>query len=84
MTVTPYCPLALAILARGPRRAHELARALGRDHVAATATLRRLQEHGLVRRRDVAAGPVYQITRRGSAALDFQRLLWSRVLGARR
>jgi predicted transcriptional regulator len=56
MTARPLCLLLLAILARRPRRAHELARALGRDHVAAAATLRRLQDRGLVRRRDVAAG----------------------------
>ena len=30
MTAAPLCPLALALLARQPRRAHELARALDR------------------------------------------------------
>jgi DNA-binding PadR family transcriptional regulator len=84
MTAAPLCPLALALLARQPRRAHELARALDREHAAAVVTLRRLEEHGLVRRRELRAGPVYQITRRGSAQLAFQRLLWRAVVGVGR
>jgi DNA-binding PadR family transcriptional regulator len=82
MTATPLCPLAIALLARQPRRAHQLAHALGRDYPTAVATLRRLEEHGLVRRRDRRAGPVYQITRRGSTELALQRLLWTAVVNA--
>jgi DNA-binding PadR family transcriptional regulator len=82
MTATPLCPLALALLAQQPRRTHELARALDLDHRAAVATLRRLHEHGLVRKRQLRAGPVYQITRRGSTELALQRRLWISILNA--
>ena len=78
----PLCPLALSVLAQHPRGTHELARALDRDYRAAAATLCRLQDHGLVRKREQQTGPVYQITRRGSTELALQRRLWTAVLNA--
>jgi hypothetical protein len=84
----PLCPLVLSLLAIQARRAHEVARAMGgaapgtaaeRYH-AARATLDRLRDGGLVRRRATAAGPLYQITRRGRAELRLQRLVWANLL----
>jgi DNA-binding PadR family transcriptional regulator len=46
----------------------------------ALTTLDRLRDGGLVRRRAAAAGPLYQITRRGRAELRLQRLLWARLI----
>ena len=90
MEPRPLCPLVLSLLAMQPRRAHEVARALSdvargtpaECHPAALATLDRLRDHGLVRRRPAGAGPLYQLTRRGRAELRLQRLLWARVAGA--
>jgi DNA-binding PadR family transcriptional regulator len=82
------CPFVLSLLATQPRRAHEVARALGgaapgREadrYQDALTTLGRLRDGGLVRRRAVAAGPLYKITRRGRAELRLQRLLWARLI----
>jgi predicted ArsR family transcriptional regulator len=79
MEPRPLCPVVFSLLAAQPRRAHEVARALGERHPAALATLDRLRDRGLVRRRPAQAGPHYQITRRGRAELRLQRLLWARV-----
>jgi DNA-binding PadR family transcriptional regulator len=79
MEPRPLCPLVLSLLAAQPRRAHEVARALGERHPAALVTLDRLSDRGLVRRRSAQAGPLYQITRRGRAELRLQWLLWARV-----
>jgi predicted transcriptional regulator len=78
--VTPRCPLVLALLARRPRRAHELARALGGDYAAAHVALGRLERAGLVRRRLQGAGPDYLLTARGRRELKLQRLLWTRLM----
>jgi DNA-binding PadR family transcriptional regulator len=77
--VTPLCPLVLSMLAAQPRRAHEVARALD-DDAAARATLDRLLDGGLVRRRALVGGPIYQLTRRGRAELRLQRMLWARLV----
>jgi DNA-binding PadR family transcriptional regulator len=84
----PLCPLVLSLLAIQPRRAHEVARALSgaapgtaaQRYDAARATLDRLRDSGLVRRRAAAAGPLYQITRRGRTELRLQRLAWASLL----
>ena len=84
----PLCPLVLSLLAIQPRRAHEVARALSgaapgtsaERHHAVRATLDRLHDGGLVRRCAAAAGPVYQITRRGRAELRLQRMVWASLL----
>jgi predicted ArsR family transcriptional regulator len=73
------CPLVLALLARGPRRAHEVARAFDNDHPAARVALARLEAAGLVRRRALARGPDYLLTARGYRELRLQRLLWARI-----
>jgi DNA-binding PadR family transcriptional regulator len=86
--VRPLCPFVLSLLATQPRRAHEVARALGGSASGRTAdryqealtTLDRLRDGGLVRRRAAAAGPLYQITRRGRAELRLQRLLWAGLI----
>jgi DNA-binding PadR family transcriptional regulator len=87
----PLCPLVLSLLARQPRQVHDVARALSgagpgtaadRYHEALT-TLDRLRDGGLVRRRAVAAGPLYEITRRGRSELRLQRLLWARLVQTR-
>jgi DNA-binding PadR family transcriptional regulator len=88
MGARPLCPLVLSLLAIQPRRAHEVARALSgaasgtavERYPAVLATLDRLRDGGLVRRRSAAAGPLYQITRRARAELRLQRLLWVSVL----
>src|SRR5918911_3399753 len=77
--MAPRCPLVLAVLARGPRRAHEVARAIGGDHPAARVTLGRLEAAGLVRRRALAGGPDYLLTARGRLELRLQRRLWALV-----
>jgi DNA-binding PadR family transcriptional regulator len=85
MSARPLCPLVLLLLAIQPRRAHELARALSAVHPgtaadrypAVLATLDRLRDGGLARRRVGAGGPLYQITHRGWAELRLQRLLWA-------
>jgi DNA-binding PadR family transcriptional regulator len=82
MTPVPLCPPTMALLARRPRPAHEVARALGRDYRTAAAALLRLEEPGLVRRRELRAGATYQITRRGASELRLQRLLWTAVVTA--
>jgi DNA-binding PadR family transcriptional regulator len=87
MEPAPLCPLVLSLLSVQPRPAHEVARAVCgatagmsvAGDAAALATLDRLRERGLVRRRAAPAGPLYQITRRGRAELRLQRLLWARV-----
>ena len=80
--MTPRCPLVLAVLASGPRRAHEIARALGDESHAAHISLSRLESGGLVRRRSVAGRVEYLLTARGRRELRLQRLLWSRVVFA--
>jgi DNA-binding PadR family transcriptional regulator len=88
MGARPLCPLVLSLLAIRPRRAHEVARALSGlapptavgHFPAVLTTLDRLRDGGLVRRRSAAAGPLYQITRRGRAELRLQRLLWASLL----
>jgi DNA-binding PadR family transcriptional regulator len=85
MSAGPLCPLVLLLLAIQPRRAHELARALSAAppgtaadrYPAVLATLDRLRDGGLVRRRVGAGGPLYQITPRGWAELRLQRLIWA-------
>jgi DNA-binding PadR family transcriptional regulator len=85
MSARPLCPLVLLLLAIQPRRAHELARALSAvppgtaadRYPAVLATLDRLRDCGLARRRVGAGGPLYQITHRGWAELRLQRLLWA-------
>jgi DNA-binding PadR family transcriptional regulator len=81
------CPLVLSLLAMQPRRAHDVARALrgagpgtAVDYQVAVTTLDRLRDGGLVRRRAAAAGPLYEITRRGRAELGLQRLIWARLM----
>jgi DNA-binding PadR family transcriptional regulator len=79
----PLCPLVLSLLAVRPRRAHEVARALSGSYPEALATLDRLRESGLARRRAAGGGgPLYQITRRGRAELRLQRLLWARLMSS--
>ena len=86
----PLCPFVLWLIAIQPRHAHEVALALrcvtpGTEadrYSAAHATLGRLRDGGLVRRRAAAAGPLYQITRHGRAELGLQRLLWARLHAA--
>jgi predicted ArsR family transcriptional regulator len=80
--MAPRCPLVLALLDGRPRRAHEVADALGGDHPAARVTLARLEAAGLARRRARTAD--YLLTARGRGELGFQRLLWTRVALARR
>jgi DNA-binding PadR family transcriptional regulator len=79
----------LSLLALQPRRAHDVARALSgagpgtgtaADYQVALTTLDRLRDGGLVRRRAAAAGPLYEITRRGRAELRLQRLIWARLM----
>jgi DNA-binding PadR family transcriptional regulator len=85
MGARPLCPFVLSLLATQPRRAHEVARALGgaaTGYQEALTTLDRLRDGGLVRRRAAAAGPLYQITRRGRAELRLQRLLWASLMSA--
>lgn len=85
MSARPLCPLVLFLLAIQPRRAHELAQALStapagpaRDrYPAVLATLDRLRDGGLVRRRVGAGTPLYQITRRGQAELRLHQLIWA-------
>ena len=76
---TPLCPIVLSMLAANPRRADEVARAFtGTGYGAATVSLARLADSGLVRRR-VRDGR-YLITHRGRAELDLQRALWRQRL----
>jgi DNA-binding PadR family transcriptional regulator len=90
MGVSLLCPLVLALLARQPGRAHDVAQTLsGAEpgtpadrYRAALTTLDRLRGSGLVRRRPAAGGPLFEITRRGRAELRLQRLLWVRVASA--
>jgi DNA-binding PadR family transcriptional regulator len=85
MGAGPLCPIVLTLLAAQPRRAHEVARVLSAAppgtavdrYAAALATLDRLRDGGLVRRRVGAGGPLYQITRRGWAELRLQQLSWA-------
>jgi DNA-binding PadR family transcriptional regulator len=85
MGARPLCPLVLLLLAAQPRRANEVARVLSAApprtaadrYAAALATLDRLRDGGLVRRRVGAGGPLYQITHRGWAELRLQRLIWA-------
>jgi predicted transcriptional regulator len=78
--MSPRCPLVLALLDRGPRRAHEVARALGGDQSAARVALARLERAGLVRRRRFTGGVDYLLTARGRRELRLQRLLWASVV----
>jgi DNA-binding IclR family transcriptional regulator len=65
MTV-PLCPLVLSMLEANPRRPDEVARELsGTGFAAATVTLTRLADSGLVRRRERDGR--YLVTRRGRA-----------------
>jgi DNA-binding PadR family transcriptional regulator len=75
MAGQPLCPVVLSMLSAGPRRPHEVARALASSYPAARTTLHRLRDGGLVRERAAPAGPVYVITRRGRGELALQRLL---------
>jgi DNA-binding PadR family transcriptional regulator len=74
MAAQPLCPLALSLLAAGPRYTHEVASALAVGYFGARLTLERLRAAGLVRLR---AGSVYAITRRGRSELALQRGLWA-------
>ena len=78
--MTPRCPLVLAVLASGPRRAHEIARAIGAESYAAHVSLGRLERAGLVRRRSPAGQVEFLLTARGRRELRLHRLLWSRVI----
>jgi DNA-binding PadR family transcriptional regulator len=77
--MSPRCPLVLALLDAGPRRPHELARALAGDYPAARTALHRLERAGLVRRRALAGGTDYLLTARGRRELRLQRSLWTRL-----
>jgi predicted ArsR family transcriptional regulator len=80
MGAEPLCPIVLSLLASGPRRAHEVARALPSGYPAARVTLERLRSAGLVRQR---RGCVYAITRRGRSELALQRMLVGLAAGVR-
>ena len=68
----PLCPVVLAILAVQPRHPHEIASALDhRGFPAATITLARLADSGLVRRR--ARDGRFLVTRRGRRELGLHR-----------
>jgi hypothetical protein len=77
----PLCPLVLGIVAREPRDAGGVARELARHglvrglpaHQAATVTLRRLEQAGLVYARGaLRSRRVFRTTRRGQRELAFQ------------
>jgi DNA-binding PadR family transcriptional regulator len=78
----------LSLLARQPRRAHDVAWALSGAgpgtaadrYQEALTTLDRLRDAGLVRRRAAATDPLYEITRRGRSELCLQRLLWASLV----
>jgi DNA-binding HxlR family transcriptional regulator len=72
--------LVLAVLASGPRPAHEIARAIGDESQAAHVSLGRLESAGLVRRRSLQGHVEYLLTARGRRELRLQRLMWSRVM----
>ncbi len=74
MADRPLCPVVLSLLAVGPRRVHEVARALASTYPAALVALERLRSAGLVRQR---FGAAYAITRRGRSELALQRGLWA-------
>jgi DNA-binding MarR family transcriptional regulator len=75
----PRCPGVLALLEAGPRRPHDVARALDGDYPAACMALRRLEDARLVRRRTLAGRAEYLLTTRGRRELRLHRLLWGRV-----
>jgi DNA-binding IclR family transcriptional regulator len=79
MAGEPLCPVVLSLLARGPRRTHEVARALPAGYSSARATLARLRSAGLVRERP---GARFAITRRGRSELALQRMLYALVAGS--
>jgi DNA-binding PadR family transcriptional regulator len=88
MDARPVCPLVLSLLAIQPRRAQDVARALSGAasgtaadrYPEAAVALDRLRNRGLVRRRATRGGPLYQLTRRGRAELQLQRLLWTSMI----
>jgi DNA-binding PadR family transcriptional regulator len=78
----PLCPVVLQLLADEPRDIASVARELARRqlasglpaHQAATVTLRRLQQAGLVYASGVTSSPrVFRVTERGRRELAFQR-----------
>ena len=77
--MSPRCPLVLELLHAGPRRPHEVARALGGDYPTAQVALNRLEDARLVRRRRLAGRTEYLLTTRGRHELRLDRLLWTRM-----